>query len=277
MTNEPIVNHIVQNPELPAGFGEMMLGFTSAPIYARFEELHSYYGEDVLPCTRRPASGSGSSPPDLMDIDDSDQEDDDSSEAQFTAEETAELDALLEARFDDGMFNGFLPTNSMFTNSDLGRRVAISAPSLDHEYLYHRHGKSSIPHDPDTCQGCSLRQAEMERRVDMDMDNERECRETLPPCTGVQDVIIRGSTDPNHAAAWNDYTYYGRVRKWDGMVIFVRLGPEKIVFYGYMTDDGNGLVGNWRIGVGEVGMPSLEGAFTMGRVHEDDESKQPTT
>ncbi|KAF9029610.1 hypothetical protein BDZ89DRAFT_1065238, partial [Hymenopellis radicata] len=56
---------------------------------------------------------------------------------------------------------------------------------------------------------------------------------------------------------------------WLGMITLMRIaGPTSLFLYGYITGDGRGLVGNWRIGTGEVGLHSYEGAFTMGCMDE---------
>ncbi|KAJ3913114.1 hypothetical protein F5877DRAFT_71834 [Lentinula edodes] len=44
--------------------------------------------------------------------------------------------------------------------------------------------------------------------------------ETIPPCNGIRDTLITGSTDPRHAAAWSKWVGRGQVRKW---VVFVHL------------------------------------------------------
>lgn len=128
--------------------------------------------------------------------------------------------------------------------------------------------------------------------------------QTIPPCDGVRDVLVTGTTDPRHAAAWGNWIWRGRVRTWDGLVGFVRsaeLGVSilslslillllhrwntnkllsqpstsgipnaggKIFFYGTLLG-GRNLVGTWRLAHEDPRMPAYEGAFTLGR--KDDE------
>jgi len=103
--------------------------------------------------------------------------------------------------------------------------------------------------------------------------------QTLPPCNGVRDVLLTGSTDPRHAAAWGKWGWRGRVRSWDGLVGLVRSvdngsgtgigtgGNSKIFFYGTLLGERN-LVGTWRLAHEDPRMPAYEGAFTLGRKDE---------
>ncbi|KAK0452055.1 uncharacterized protein EV420DRAFT_1702421 [Desarmillaria tabescens] len=90
----------------------------------------------------------------------------------------------------------------------------------------------------------------------------------LPPCTGVQDVIVTGSTDDRHGQAWNHYVYYGRVRRWDGMIGILRVprdrGLGKWFFYGYIVG-GKNFVGNWRITHEDPGCRRLKERFVYRR------------
>lgn len=54
--------------------------------------------------------------------------------------------------------------------------------------------------------------------------------QTIPPCDGVRDVILTGTTDPRHAAAWGNWAWRGRVRTWDGMVGLVRSAEVDVCF-----------------------------------------------
>lgn len=41
------------------------------------------------------------------------------------------------------------------------------------------------------------------------------------PCHGVLDITFTGLTEPHHGDAWCHYMYYGRLRKWDGLIVLV--------------------------------------------------------
>lgn len=91
----------------------------------------------------------------------------------------------------------------------------------------------------------------------------------IPPCNGVQDIIITGETDPRHSAAWNHFTFMGRIRNKDGLIAILRTPPRpdqgKVIFYGYIQD-GKNFVGRWRIlGGMDVHTPGVEGVFCMSR------------
>ncbi|KAI0095185.1 hypothetical protein BDY19DRAFT_902185 [Irpex rosettiformis] len=69
-------------------------------------------------------------------------------------------------------------------------------------------------------------------------------------CNGIQDIVITGETIHSHGQAWQHYRFYGRVRRWDGLVALVRK-PTSIaelgivIFRGYLVANQN-FVGNWR-------------------------------
>ncbi|KAF7440237.1 hypothetical protein PC9H_000581 [Pleurotus ostreatus] len=91
-----------------------------------------------------------------------------------------------------------------------------------------------------------------------------------PPCHGVRDVLIHGSSDLPHALAWHPFVFRGRVRPWDGLVGILRVSKNgaftDTFFYGYVVG-GKNFVGNWR-NVGaemDAGVPAWEGAFSMSK------------
>lgn len=252
MPNESALAHILQLPNLDSSVSELSLGMSAVPLYMRLEELVCPYGSDVLPCTTRGPP----TPP--MDVDEESQVED-----ELTPAESAELNDTLQATFDDGMLNAYLPDHTTRDSSD---GVHICTPKRT--YVYRR---LPIPHDPETCDGC-VKRAEDQARISLDgqLENGSHHRERLPPCTGVQDVYVRGHTDMRHSLAWHPYRFYGRVRQWDGMITIIRVGCDgvKLLLYGYLANDGNTIVGNWRLGLGDVGMPAWEGPFSMSKVDE---------
>ncbi|KIY65933.1 hypothetical protein CYLTODRAFT_445005 [Cylindrobasidium torrendii FP15055 ss-10] len=256
MMNEFALAGLLANAALPAGLSEMLLSMTVTPVYMRLEELVCRHGEDVLPSTRlRPP------PPESPLSEDSDS---DSEDVPMPLQE--ELDHALAQAFDDGMANAFLPPQTSFHNR--GEDVGISAPGLDRTYDYHRLVEPSLVHDPEACPGCIRREEKMREIWQQDIENEAT-RQVLPPCTGVQDVVIRGDTDLKHTRAWGAFTIAGRVRQWDGLIVLMRRSTlATTIFYGYITNDGMSFSGNWRIGTGDPGMPALEGAFSLGKVAE---------
>ncbi|KAG6864707.1 hypothetical protein C0991_007746, partial [Blastosporella zonata] len=90
-------------------------------------------------------------------------------------------------------------------------------------------------------------------------DWDRRARER---CDGIRDIIIVGEPDPEHAAAFEDFIFYGRIRQWDGMVHFVRVPKEQpalgtTVFYGNLVGRDT-IVGNSRWGATDPGNPGWE-------------------
>ncbi|KAF4576325.1 hypothetical protein EYR36_001075 [Pleurotus pulmonarius] len=111
----------------------------------------------------------------------------------------------------------------------------------------------------------------------MDVDDEESDQDVdiddplvTPPCHGVRDILIHGSSDLPHALAWHPFAFRGRVRPWDGLIGILRVSKEGTVpttfFYGYIVG-GKNFVGNWRnVGVEmDAGVPAWEGAFSMSK------------
>ena len=83
------------------------------------------------------------------------------------------------------------------------------------------------------------------------------------------DVVVQ--TIQRHGEAWHGYVYYGRVRKFDGLVALVRkptafpgLGVQ--IFRGYVVG-GKTLVGNWRAFRMNAQELAQEGPFIAGRTN----------
>ncbi|KAF9447852.1 hypothetical protein P691DRAFT_670651 [Macrolepiota fuliginosa MF-IS2] len=98
-------------------------------------------------------------------------------------------------------------------------------------------------------------------------------RARVEQCDGVRDIIFSGTTDRRHALAWNDHTFYGRVRPWDGLIGILRLSnwprPNPVFFYGYLVGDET-FVGNWRFAALDPNIPAWESAFVMSRRVDDE-------
>ncbi|KAF9011371.1 hypothetical protein BDQ17DRAFT_1346082 [Cyathus striatus] len=94
-------------------------------------------------------------------------------------------------------------------------------------------------------------------------------RAWVPECVpGVGGVCVSGRTDRRHALAWNAYTFYGRVRPWDGLVGILRMARypavNHVLFYGYIVN-GRNFVGNWRVASADPMQPCWESAFVMSK------------
>ncbi|KAI0829030.1 hypothetical protein BC628DRAFT_1533672 [Trametes gibbosa] len=89
-------------------------------------------------------------------------------------------------------------------------------------------------------------------------------------CNGIQDIIITGEVLPRHGEAWHHYHFYGRVRKWDGLIVLVRIPTQfsedmKQIFRGYLIGNQN-FVGSWRMYNANPEAIPLEGPFALSRV-----------
>jgi len=88
-------------------------------------------------------------------------------------------------------------------------------------------------------------------------------------CNGVCDIIITGETVLRHGQAWNHYRFYGRVRKWDGLVALVRVPVEDrglgtYIFRGYIIGGAN-FTGSWRAYAQNPHAIPLEGPFIVSK------------
>jgi len=88
-------------------------------------------------------------------------------------------------------------------------------------------------------------------------------------CGGVRDIVLTGETDPQHAV-WHQqqYTMYGRVRPWDGLIGILRVGSVPSTNYlfvcGYLVGENN-FVGEWRVAAADPLRPAWGSAFAMSR------------
>ncbi|KAF8633559.1 hypothetical protein AX15_001357 [Amanita polypyramis BW_CC] len=90
-------------------------------------------------------------------------------------------------------------------------------------------------------------------------------------CDGVRDIIVTGSTDETHGQAWHHYTYYGRIRPWDGLIGILSVPRTSVdgtkMIYGYISG-GKNFSGNWRWSMADPAMPAWECAVVMSKREE---------
>ncbi|TRM70631.1 hypothetical protein BD626DRAFT_533808 [Schizophyllum amplum] len=137
-------------------------------------------------------------------------------------------------------------------------------PSKDFLYAFGR-----PPREDDTWEAAYAGQEDSEDEDEETMDVERNAdpcaghrRRVTPPralkeCCHTSSILLVGSTDEHHAAAYYDWVFYGRVRSCDGMVGLLRFPNDHsqyaahsgfrnhTFFYGYVVG-GRNFVGNWR-------------------------------
>jgi len=229
---------LVSNPNYPEQFGESSPFISTWPFFMRLKEHHC-----ISPQKTVPSGGTEDDP------------------------------------LDDGVRNAWFPPVSL---SQSQGRVTVSyhdGEAVDRT-VYETFQEGSLnSHDEDTCHTCQARRREEQSsglQPPMDGvqcsiplhsdyedvfaeaglgqpsydDDEEDTYETS--CTGIQDIIFTGATDPNHSMAWGQFTFLGRVRPWDGLLALVRVsadptpwGRSRWVFRGYLHY-GKVLVGSWR-------------------------------
>ena len=81
----------------------------------------------------------------------------------------------------------------------------------------------------------------------------------------------RAQTLPRHGEAWHHFRFYGRVRRWDGLIVLVRNPVERdgaagstYIFRGYLVANQN-FVGSWRAFTTNAHAIPLEGPFIASR------------
>ncbi len=225
----PNQNDDQQNPTqndnpvpLPQGFNEDYLGLISAPVYMRLREHVSYAGGDIIPTGAKgpvPSRYEDADEEEEEEEEDMDEDDVDSlrdvdmaSEGELEGDDMPlpEIDRqhLLD-EFDQGMRNAYFPKDVAFQETIDGHGVRVTARGQ--EYVYENwngsESKTKIKgrfHDRETCVGCAMREKQERKRRDAGADavaNDEDApldSVPLPPCTGVQDVIVTGRTDGRH-------------------------------------------------------------------------------
>ncbi|KAJ3784803.1 hypothetical protein GGU10DRAFT_19571 [Lentinula aff. detonsa] len=304
----------------PNPFTETTLGLVAVPLYVRLSEYAMYAGGNPIPCandtdngdkdeTSRPDGSNG------VNVNRDDTFDQGIQDAWFPPNTTLSAkgdhvvvsvpSSVLTSREEGKYEYVAVRNNDEDAKSSLGFGMGSEAEARNKR-------KPGTFHDRETCTGCIAREkalvaaraqargmnVETENPVGEPLSSNEESEslqedetindlppyvpsaETLPPCNGIRDVLITGNTDPRHAAAWGNWVWKGRVRKWDGMVGLVRSanngsngistgngGGGKIFLYGTILR-GRNLVGTWRLAHEDPRMPAYEGAFTLGRKDE---------
>nr|GAT50202.1 predicted protein [Mycena chlorophos] len=190
---------------------------------------------------------------------------------------------------DDAITSAYFPPKTRLTSYD-SSGVVVRTEDNDKHYVYSTHSAPGAPsHDPDACPQCAEREkAQRERRaratalaadeifarlglaaaVQPENEDGEDDAGREPPCNGIQDIIFTGETDLHHGQAWNHFSFYGRVRSWDGMVGILRVSSDPrlgtLLFYGYIVA-GHKFVGNWRTANEDVTAPAYESSFVLAR------------
>ncbi|KAH9950972.1 hypothetical protein B0H21DRAFT_776357 [Amylocystis lapponica] len=207
--------------------------------------------------------------------------------------------------FDDGVRNAWFPSISMRETGGFVR-IEDEANNVVSQYETYVEGRPNS-HDEETCLACQQQRLDDEEdsvddalgpdtNVDELIDNimgpsdqsdddddeedddgmSDDCSESvveymMHTCNGIQDIIVTGETLPRHGQAWHHFRFYGRVRKWDGLIAIVRV-PAQIpelgtfIFRGYIVANQN-FVGSWRAWTNNINAIPLEGPFVMSKIY----------
>ncbi|KAF9255649.1 hypothetical protein L218DRAFT_1033105 [Marasmius fiardii PR-910] len=257
----------------PEDFTENRLGLTKVPVYMRLTEHVCYAPNPVIPCGGRSEANNAS-------------------KREFDQ-------GLRNGYFPNGMRHRKSPDGEGIIFSVLP--PTTSSSSVPQEYYYQtlkpklgdytNKPKEGKFHDVGSCPGCrAAEEARQKARLSAVVEEDDNCaddthnnmeeddfsKETVPlhdlhkvlDCDGIQDIVITGETDNRHSQAWNHFTFHGRIRHHDGMVGILRCprraGVGSIFFYGTIIG-GQNFVGNWRVANVDVGTPTWEGAFSLGK------------
>ncbi|KAI0029418.1 hypothetical protein K488DRAFT_56422 [Vararia minispora EC-137] len=234
--------NLLATPDYPDGFGETSPWMSSWPVYMRLQEHHC-----ISPATPVPVPRNAD-------------------------------DAL-----DNHVWNAYFPLGFGVRN-DLDT-LTIDVDGTKCVYETASPGRLSS-HDPATCRACVRSCARAAAGPSGDRTSIAEVPLGLQDdavdgfgdfggagCTGVQDIVITGETDPYHGMAWGHYRILGRVRPRDGLVVLLRIPAAsqawrpRWVFRGYVSG-ARSVVGAWRGAVnvqGQARSVPWEGAFAMAR------------
>ncbi|TFY51482.1 hypothetical protein EVJ58_g10540, partial [Rhodofomes roseus] len=97
------------------------------------------------------------------------------------------------------------------------------------ELVQTRNGaQEALGRDPDTVLDEVMADAGVkDEDKNADDESEDEIKEYIHnTCNGICDIIITGETLLRYGQAWNHYRFYGRVRKWDGLIVLVHVPVE---------------------------------------------------
>jgi len=136
------------------------------------------------------------------------------------------------------------------------------------QYQYEMYDSEPLWHEKDDCNYCDSDDDDPD--IDENYSYPGAFRPASYDCPKYLDIIITGETDIEHARAWGNYRFYGRIRPFDGLIVMVResLTPESTgrwIFRGYLNSDQN-FVGRWRDGATDPHHPgAIEGSFTLNK------------
>jgi hypothetical protein len=131
----------------------------------------------------------------------------------------------------EGLKNGWLPRDMNWNFHD--DEVQID---LDNKRYYYEAYCPNVPilHDEDDCTYCEPVESESESESESEPDHVPGTFVPSPQeCAKYVDIIITGETDPEHAKAWGNFRFWGRIRLYDGLIVMVR---ESVSLFEFLYD-----------------------------------------
>ncbi|KAF8840207.1 hypothetical protein BDN67DRAFT_968916 [Paxillus ammoniavirescens] len=173
----------------------------------------------------------------------------------------------------EDIFNAWLPRDLRFTRRTDG--LEIFDPSTGENTWYETyHPDRALPYSAAACERLRMRPepewcSQSSTEIQEDTEDGDEYEDFVEEkSSGVQDIIITGETCEKQGEAWGYYSYIGRVRSWDGLVVLLRIainnqnnGRGRWIFKGYVHQ--RSLVGRWRDTATGVQAIGFEGGFVL--------------
>ncbi|KAI6039866.1 hypothetical protein EDC04DRAFT_2567997 [Pisolithus marmoratus] len=133
--------------------------------------------------------------------------------------------------FGEDVLNAWLPRNTRIRRKANG--LQIFDPNMGKDTWYETyHPDRAQPYSAAACQrllnesSMGWHRQSLSASATDDGEYEDYVEETL---SGVQDIIVTGETSEKQGEAWGYYSYIGRVRRWDGLVVLLRV-PVRSMF-----------------------------------------------
>ncbi|KAF8442276.1 hypothetical protein L210DRAFT_3477944 [Boletus edulis BED1] len=175
----------------------------------------------------------------------------------------------------EDVFNAWLPQDFKFTRRTDGLEIFDPSTGKNTWYETYRSDRRS-PYSTKACEllsktsvqeWCHQDASDPAMQQDTEeVDEYEDFVEELP--SGVQDIIITGETPARQGEAWGCYSYIGRIRPWDGLVVFLRIpmnDPDRRagrwIFKGYVHE--RSIVGRWRDTATDEHVVGFEGGFVL--------------
>ncbi|KAF9223345.1 hypothetical protein BS17DRAFT_796036 [Gyrodon lividus] len=190
----------------------------------------------------------------------------------------------------EDVFNAWLPRDLRFTRRTDGLEIFDQNTGKNTWYETY-HPDRTLPYSAAACDRLHRRpdpEWSSSPAIQEDAEDGEEYEDFVEEkSSGVQDIIITGETCERQGEAWGYYSYIGRIRSWDGLVVLLRIpvrnihtqlfvllnftdqmnnqhhhhGRGRWMFKGYVHE--RSLVGRWRDTATGMHTVGFEGGFVL--------------